>query len=352
MIGGKDNIPIKKYIVRKKISKNSKTHKYYNQQGKQISKTTGEKYSKSLGIAIPPAYPVVIISLNKNVKLLALGTDDKGRKQYFYNTKFTIKKTQEKYCHLIHLGQIFPDLQRDIAKSLKTQNLNSNSDIFNLMLWLIINCHFRIGSESMKDQYGTTGVCTIHRKHIQFLTGSKMKIEFIGKKNVVNKCIVDNKAVIRFMRKILSKCKSNCRIFEITMQNGTKKFAEHTDLNQYLNDKAGVTAKEFRTWMANVLFLKYLDEHKLSTDTNERKKQIKTTIEKVADDLHHTPAICKKSYLLSEMLDSITDNTNNWNHNNNNVKALYKKNRSRYSVHEWRFISYLFKSCRTTKLNL
>jgi DNA topoisomerase I len=352
MIGGKSNEPIKRYIIRKKIGKKGAVYKYYNMAGKPIAFNSKLKsHISTIGVAIPPSYPKVLISLDNKSKVLALGTDDKNRKQYFYNSKFTSKKTQEKYCHLIHLGQVFPDIQHDISRSLKSQNLNSNRDVFNLMLWLIINCNFRIGSESMKEQYGTTGVCTIHQKHIQMI-GSKMKIEFIGKKNVINKCIVDNKQVIRFIKKILKDCNKNCRLFQITLQNGTKKFAEHTDLNQFLHDKAGVTAKEFRTWMANTLFLKYLDEYKLSDNMVERKKQIKSTIEKVAFDLHHTPGICKKSYLLDDMLEMLTSKPKDWSKYLKTVDSVYKKGKKRHTKHEWRFLSFLFKSCRSAKINL
>jgi DNA topoisomerase IB len=77
------------YIIRKiKAIDNKKYfHEYYNSSKKKLS--NNDYIDKVLvGTYIPPAYENVKIYIKKSSKVLAIGTDSKGRKQYIYNKDF------------------------------------------------------------------------------------------------------------------------------------------------------------------------------------------------------------------------------------------------------------------------
>ena len=87
------------------------------------------------------------------------------------------------------------------------------------------------------------------------------------------------------------------------------------DLNNYLA-KFDVTTKDLRTWNANIIFLKNFKREvesmihgEISYDDKTepqklkiRKKMIKEAIIKTAVSLHHTPAICKSSYICKNII--------------------------------------------------
>ena len=98
-VDGKENrkLPITSACIIKVISgkssiKNNKyTYNYYDKRGNKINKKSINKYLNN--IYIPPAYNNVMINKNKDAKVLAIGVDKKGRKQYIYNKKSIIKNS-------------------------------------------------------------------------------------------------------------------------------------------------------------------------------------------------------------------------------------------------------------------
>ena len=97
-------------IVRKSngtISKKGKKtlrFKYLDKTSKKhIRDPKTIKYIES--IKIPPAYKRVVISRNSRSKILAIGEDDKKRKQYIYNPKFVEKQVDVKFKELILFGK-------------------------------------------------------------------------------------------------------------------------------------------------------------------------------------------------------------------------------------------------------
>src|SRR5690606_42032989 len=63
---------------------------YKQENGKTIQDKETRDWIKSL--VIPPAWTDVEISENRNARLLVTGRDDKERKQYLYNPKYTAKQ--------------------------------------------------------------------------------------------------------------------------------------------------------------------------------------------------------------------------------------------------------------------
>jgi DNA topoisomerase-1 len=65
-----------------------------------------------------------------------------------------------------------------------------------------------------------------------------------------------------------------------------------------------ITTKDLRTWNANILFISYFKKLRISDNTNIE-KDIKKAIEMVADKLHNSYSICKKSYIDPEIIANI-----------------------------------------------
>jgi DNA topoisomerase IB len=113
--------------------------------------------------------------------------------------------------------------------------------------------------------------------------------------------------------------KDNPYIFSINYKN---KLINLTliDINKYL-EKFDITTKDLRTWNANVIFLKNFKNEVLNINTSKYnkktdeqklkfiKKLIREAIKKTAILLHHTPSICKSSYIYKKILGKIENSS-------------------------------------------
>jgi DNA topoisomerase-1 len=268
---------MKDFIIRKK---KGKTFTYQDKKGNPINKKTINKY---LDFYIPPAYDDVKIN-KKNGKVKAIGIDDKHRSQYIYDPKYTNKRNGLKFSELIDFGKEYKNIYNKIQKDLYTTSETKDKQIATVLM-LIIECDFRVGNDKYTIDNKSYGVTTLEKRHIKNKKGQVI-IDFIGKKGVRNTCAVNDKKVINNLKKKKRTINKNDRIF--SYRRGEKYYnIKSTDVNKYLKEIGNYSSKYFRTWSANISLITELK------DGND----LKTSIEKTAFKLHHTPAICKKNYL-------------------------------------------------------
>jgi DNA topoisomerase-1 len=298
------------YIIRKVDNKLKKYKYYYINNEEVVNKNILNKLYK---IYIPPAYKDVKIYLNN--KILAIGIDKAGRKQYIYSENSKKNREFKKYCQLIKLCNNIKKLKKKINNDLLEKTITKNK-LIALILKIMELCNFRGGNKIYEKKYGSHGLTTLHKKHIKILKKS-IKIDFIGKKKVNNSCIIMNKNIQKIIKNIYKlSSNNNPYIFSIYYEN-EKINVTINDLNKYL-EEFDITTKDLRTWNANIIFLKklknqlkYLDP--LYYDKNNekknkiKKKMIREAIKLTSASLHHTPAICKSSYIYKNILNKIED---------------------------------------------
>ena len=286
---------MKDYIVRKIKSKRGKKiiHEYTNKRGNLLHKSEYEPLLKNLYIA--PAYDNVKINKHKKDKVLAIGTDDRGRKQYTYNPEYVQSATDNKYKSLIEFGNNYKCIMSRINKDMITFEDSKKKQVA-MILKMIDECNFRVGNEKYAKENNSFGVCTLENQHVK-VGSSSVTVDFIGKEGVRNTCRVKNKRLsknLRTKKKILNK---NDRIF--TYRSNNKYYnVSAPDVNRYLKQFGNFSAKNFRTWTANVDLIK-----ELKKSSSNVKKYLTESIKKIAIKMHHTPSICKKNYINKELLD-------------------------------------------------
>ena len=333
LYGGKSSKE-NEYIIRKK---NNNTFQYYtNNNIKVTNKKTLDKIKK---IYIAPAYTNVKIYLDNDV--LATGIDSVGRKQYVYSDKMKKKREQKKYKKLLKISKNIDNLKKKIEKDLLNKETNKNK-LIALTLKIMDLCNFRSGNKKYEEKYGSFGITTVHKKHISFKNNST-EIEFIGKKGVNNHCILKDKSIQEIIKKVYNmSSKDNPYLFSVN-NNNEKIHINIYDVNSYLKP-FGVTTKDLRTWNANVIFIKNLKElvqnldnefiQKYNGKTDKqrikiRKQMIKEAIKSTAQSLHHTPTICKSSYIYKKLLEVLENNNNIFlnlkNNRNNKSENILKK---------------------------
>lgn len=281
---------------------------YLNARGGQVKDTkTLNRISK---LRIPPGYNDVKISSNTNHHLQATGIDSKGRTQYIYDSKHVEKRDKLKFKELINFGKHVEKLKKDVIRKISDDdNIYSKDKIIATIIYLLDECLFRIGNKFYAKQYNTYGTTTLKAKHFKY-KGGIMHIEFVGKKSVVNYCKVNNKHVINILKKLIKNAGRNNNVFRYINDQGKYTEINANDINKFMKKyNSKLTVKMFRTWAANYIFLeetiKDMKKHKKVLDEvtdTYAKKHVVATLKIIADKLHNTPTVSKKSYMNNEIL--------------------------------------------------
>jgi DNA topoisomerase-1 len=267
---------------------------------KRIKNKRTVKRIKKLNI--PPGYKKVKISSKNNSKVQAIGEDDLGRKQYIYNKKFIEEQQEIKFQDLINFGKKIKRIRKDYRRILESNlPIDNKEKQVSMVLFLLDVCKFRVGTEEYKKKYNTYGATTLNSNHIIFKE-NEVEISFIGKKSVTNSSVIKNENVIYLLETLCKKNKGKeylfyykddkDNVYNITsnhIHNVLKKYNKH------------LQPKMFRTWNGNSVLLKYLISKGQPKDLKEIKRNLREGIKKVANELHNTVSVSKKSYCNSEI---------------------------------------------------
>ena len=270
---------MKDYIIRKIKRKTKKgyTYDYFDQNNHKVRQNIVKACLD--GLYIPPAHDDVKINLNKRAKIRAIGYDNKGRAQYTYNKKHIEKQSKSKYDHMIQFGESYKKIFNRISKDLYTEKDSKNKQIASV-LKIVIDCNFRIGNDKYSKENKSFGVTTLENRHIK-VNKETITINFIGKKGVRNTCKTRNKKLSKNLRKKKKTLKHNERIYSYRNKNKYYNI-KSSDVNKYLKQFGDFTAKNFRTWGANLEFISQLLKQEKKDSENKKKKQVSEVVQKVA----------------------------------------------------------------------
>jgi len=295
-------MPDRKYPIKRVRNRNKSKDpfRYVYKNGNSVrDKNVLDRIRK---LRIPPAYTRVRI-FSSQAKVQATGLDDKQRKQYRYHPSWVQERGRKKFRGLIAFAEAYPKILRTINNQLNGAP-KDKKEMVALATGLLNICRIRPGSAKHLRDTGSFGTTTLLRGHIVEgkCPGSKSKcllIRFRGKSGVVNECRVTlNTKIGKSLRALLRKKKH--REEPVFFINGSLVTPE--DINKFLQNIGGrqVTAKAFRTYHANAQFIAaMIPAIPYIKDMNERKRKKYTVevIKKLAEELHHTPATFRNSYL-------------------------------------------------------
>ena len=333
--GGKGKTNKNKLTKKAKNSKSTTKKKMFHLVDNKVA--TDKTLVKRLeSIYIPPAYNNIVVAKSASNKIQAIGTDDRGRRQYVYNRKYTQKRNDRKYDFIVPLGKQIIQIEKDNEIMLKELNKKPYdtwslpNDYIPIIIYMLRTYHFRIGNEKYAIENSSYGITTLKKEHIKFdSTGKKITIEFIGKKGVLNKFSDDNPIVINLLQILCENAKNKDTdndadnnadnkdgyLFKY-MHNGHKQFITPEHIHSFFQEKydAEITPKMFRTWYGNFHMLEYL--HDLFKEGKLKPQMTKGEINKiitgcgeyVSSKLNNTPTVSKQSYIDNKILDLVKKN--------------------------------------------
>ena len=275
---------------------------------------------------IPPAYKDLVVAKSEANKIQVIGTDNRGRRQYLYNPTYTKKRNSRKYDDVMDLGKSIIKIEKDNNMMLNDLSKKPYSkwvlpdDYIPIIIYMLRTYNFRIGNECYANDNDSYGITTLKKEHIHFLGTGKFKVEFVGKKGIINTYTDKNSQISDLLQVLIKNASSDGYLFkyknESNMEKKDKQLITPDQIHTFFQDKynAYITPKMFRTWYGNFHMLNYLNkifkEDKLKPKMlkNEIRDLVKSCSEHVSDKLNNTPTISKKSYIDNKILDLVIKN--------------------------------------------
>ena len=276
---------------------------YIGLNGKPIRDPAVLERVKKLGI--PPAWTNVWICTDPRGHIQATGRDAKGRKQYRYHPDWRAVRDETKYERMIAFGEALPRIRQRVQQDMAQPGL-SREKVLAAIVRLLEVTLIRVGNEEYARDNGSFGLTTMRDQHVE-IKDAKLKFHFRGKSG--KEWSVDLKD--RRLAKIVKSCQAvpGQELFQYIDDEGERQTIDSADVNAYLQEITGreFTAKDFRTWAGTVLAAWALQEFEAFDSQTQAKKNVVRAIERVAERLGNTPAVCRKCYVHPEVLGAYLD---------------------------------------------
>jgi DNA topoisomerase-1 len=258
-------------------------------------------------LAIPPAWTDVWICPSPRGHIQATGRDAKGRKQYRYHPKWHEVRDETKYARMIAFGMALPGIRKRVERDLARPGM-PREKVLATVVRLLETTLIRVGNDEYARTNNSVGLTTMRDKHVR-VNGSEVRFSFRGKGGKEHTVGVRDRRLARVVKQ--SRDIPGYELFQYIDEDGERQTIDSGDVNGYLREIAGeeFTAKDFRTWAGTVLASIALQEFEEVDSEAQAKRNVVQAIERVAERLGNTPAICRKCYIHPAVLDSYLEGT-------------------------------------------
>jgi DNA topoisomerase I len=256
-------------------------------------------------LAIPPAWQDVWICPAADGHLQATGRDARGRKQYRYHPRWREAQDQNKYERIIAFAKTLPKIRRAVAHDLRKRGL-PREKVLAAAVKLLETTLIRVGNDEYARDNHSFGLTTMHDEHVK-LRGATIRFDFRGKHGIEHE--IDLKD--RRLAAIVHACRDlpGQELFQYLDATGAVRDVDSGDVNDYLRKVSGrdFTAKDFRTWAGTALAAQALQEFQDFDSKAAAKRNVTKAIERVAERLGNTQAICRKCYVHPAIIEAYMD---------------------------------------------
>jgi DNA topoisomerase-1 len=273
---------------------------YIGANGQRV--TNPQKLRRIRSLAIPPAWTDVWICPRTNGHLQVTARDIRGRKQYRYHPKYRAIRDETKFDRMLAFSEVLPLARESVEGHLRLVGL-PRPKVLATVVWLLERTLIRVGSEEYARENETFGLTTLRDRHAE-VRGAHVAFAFRGKSG--------KEHVVTFSDQRLAKIVQRCQtlpgeqLFQYVDEDGNRQDVGSADVNDYLKGIAGpgVTAKDFRTWAGTMLAAEALREIGPARLVRHKKASIVQAVDRVAERLGNTRAVCRQYYIHPVILDA------------------------------------------------
>ncbi len=276
---------------------------YLDPDGREIAEP--DTLARIRSLAIPPAYTDVWICRQAQGHLQATGRDARGRKQYRYHPDWQRRQGERKFGHMLAFGRALPLIREQVARDIRLPGM-PQAKILATVVRLLEATLIRVGNEGYVRANQSYGLTTLRDQHVS-IQGAKLTFSFRGKHGIRHRISLRNPSLARIVQR--SRNLPGSELFQYVDRRGMVHRVTSEDVNDYLRGCTGedFTAKDFRTWAANTLYLGRMLEGGMATSASRAKRRLREALAEVAQRLGNTPAVCRKSYVHPRLLDASED---------------------------------------------
>lgn len=246
-------------------------------------------------LAIPPAYTDVWICPDADGHIQATGRDARGRKQYRYHPRWREVRDETKFGRMLAFSEVLPEIRKRVDRDLRGAGL-SREKVLAAVVQLLECTGIRVGNDEYARTNDSFGLTTLRDDHVE-VNGSTMSFAFRGKSGKDHTVELNDRRLAR----IVSRCQAlpGEELFQYVDEAGEQQTIGSGDVNDYLKSITGqeFTAKDFRTWNGTILAVAALRELGPAATEREARSAIVKAIDRVAERLNNTRAVCRKYYV-------------------------------------------------------
>jgi DNA topoisomerase-1 len=248
-------------------------------------------------LAIPPAWRNVWICSSEDGHIVAVGEDDRGRKQYIYHERWRSLRDQLNFYRLVAFGEALPIVRADVDRQLRRRSFDADR-VLAAMLRIIDVAGLRVGNEVYAEENESYGLTTLTRKHVQ-VHGSRMDFRFPAKSGRRAEVSIVDPGVARVVAKLAAR--PGRWLFRV---DDTRIDAD--EINSRLADltRIHLTAKDFRTWHGTVTAFRHL-RAKLPAG-EDAETHVLAAVDAAASALNNTRAVARSHYVHPDVVDGYT----------------------------------------------
>ncbi|BCH07917.1 DNA topoisomerase [Mesorhizobium sp. 131-3-5] len=279
--------------------KTGKGFTYKGPDGKAVSDAARARIE---AIVIPPAWTDVWISPDADGHIQATGRDQRGRKQYRYHPQWAEERDGAKYSSLVAFAESLAKLRRTIDGDLRRHGLPFER-VVAAVVWLLDNTMIRVGNAAYARDNKSFGLTTLRDRHVD-IKGSSLRFAFKGKSGKEWKLkLVDRRiaGIVRGAQDLPGQ-----KLFQYLDEEGNRRPVRSDDVNRYIRDAAGdaFSSKHFRTWGGTIHAASLFAQTELPEAKAQQKRVMNSVIDKVAERLGNTRAVCRKCYIHPQVFEA------------------------------------------------
>jgi len=274
-------------------------HRYLDVDGSPLPP---EDVARVKALVIPPAWRDVWIAPYPNSHLLAVGTDDAGRRQYLYHPAWREKRDALKFDRVIEMATKLPAVRRRIRADLDREGLVRDTALAAAVRMVDLGC-FRLGSDSYTEQHGSYGLTTLERRHVRH-SDEGCVFSFVGKSGIEHEITLADPQLCKVIHQMTRRRDPAARLLSMKDKR-TWVALQPADINDHIRELFGmeVTAKDFRTWHATVHVASALGSATPATSKTARTRTVRQAIVSASELLGNTPTVCRSSYVDPRVID-------------------------------------------------
>ena len=246
-------------------------------------------------IVIPPAWTNVWISPDPDGHIQATGRDQRGRKQYRYHPQWTAERDGAKYSSLVAFAKCLPVLRRQVDTDLRRHGLPLER-VVGAIVWLLDNTMIRVGNAAYARNNKSFGLTTLRDRHVD-IEGASLRFAFKGKSGKEWKLKLVDRRIARIVRG--AQDLPGQKLFQYLDEAGNRRPVRSEDINRYIREASGAefSSKHFRTWGGTIRAAALFAQAEIPESAAQRRRVMNQIIDKVAERLGNTRAVCRKCYI-------------------------------------------------------